>query len=65
MILYIEKLKGSPQILQELINEFQKVTDTKLIYISLLNFHTLIMKQQKEKLRKQSHLQLHQKSKDT
>ena len=35
--------------------------DTKLMHRNLLCFYTLITIHQKEKLRKQSHLQLHQK----
>lgn len=36
--------------------------DTVSIYRNLLHFYIPIMKQQKKKLRKQSHLQLHQKT---
>ena len=35
-----------------------KFQDTKSMYRNLLHFYTLIMNYQKEKLRKQSHLQL-------
>ena len=38
-----------------------KLQDTKLIHKNLLHFYTLTMKDQKEKLGKQSHLPLHQK----
>ena len=38
-----------------------KLKDEKLIYKNLLLFYTIITNYQKEKLRKQSHLQLHQK----
>ena len=38
-----------------------KLQDTKLIHKSLLHFYTLTMKEQKEKVKKQSHLPLHQK----
>ena len=40
-----------------------KLQDTKLIDRNLLHFYTLTTKDQKEKLRKQSHLPLHQKNK--
>ena len=38
--------------LLELISEFSKVEDTKLIYRNLLHFYTLTTNYQKEKLRK-------------
>ena len=38
-----------------------KLQDTKLIQRNLLHFHTLTTKHEKEKLKKQSHLPLHQK----
>ena len=38
-----------------------KLHDTKLIYRNLLHFYTLTMNYEKEKLKKQSHLQSHQK----
>ena len=53
MILYIENLKGSTKTRLELINSV-KSQDTKSMYRNLLHFHTPIMKQQKQKLRKQS-----------
>ena len=40
-----------------------KFQDTKFTYRKQLHFYTLIMNYQKEKLRKQSHLKLHQKNK--
>ena len=40
-----------------------KLQDTKLINRNLLHFYTLTTKDQKEKLRKQFHLQLHKKIK--
>ena len=51
MILYRENPKNSTKKLLELINKFSKVTGYKII----VAFYTL-MKQQKEKLGKQSHL---------
>ena len=39
-----------------------KLQNTKSTNKNLLHFYTLIIKYQKEKLRKQSHLQLHQKN---
>ena len=61
MILYIENPKDSTQKLLELINEFSEVIGNKINIRNILHFYTLIMNYQKEKLRKQSHLQLHQK----
>ena len=61
MKLYIENPKDATRRLLELINEFGKVLDTKLIYKNLLHSYTLTIKYQKEKLRKQSHLLWHQK----
>ena len=49
MILYIENPKDATGRLLELINEFSKVEDTKLIYINLLHFYTLTTIYQKEK----------------
>ena len=37
--------------------------DTKLIFGNQLHFYTPIINSQKEKLRKQSHIQLHQENK--
>ena len=60
MILYIENPKDATRKLLELINEFGKVAGYK-IHRNLLHFYTLTMKDQKEKLRKQSHSPLQQK----
>ena len=54
MILYIENPKDVTRKLLELINEFDKVAGTKLIHRNLLHFYILTMKDQKEKLRKNS-----------
>ena len=40
-----------------------KLQGTKSIYKNLLHFYTLMMNKQKEKLRKQSHLQLQKQNK--
>ena len=61
MILYIENSKVAARKLLELINELGKVKDTKLIHRNLSLFSILTMKDQKEKLRKQSGLPLHKK----
>ena len=58
-ILYIENSDSNKKLL-ELMNSVE-LQDTKPMYRNWLHFYTLIIKQQKEKLRKQSHLQLHQK----
>ena len=49
MILYIKNPKESTPKLLELISEFSKVQDTKLIHRNLLHSYTLTMNQQKEK----------------
>ena len=52
MILDIDNPKDAIRKLLELINEFYKVARHKLIYRNMLHFYTLIIKYQKEKLRK-------------
>lgn len=42
-------------------NEFSKITGYKINIQKLVHFYTVIMSYQKEKLREQSHLHLHQK----
>ena len=61
MILYIENLKDASRKLLELINEYSKVTGYK-ININSLHPYTLTMKNQKERLRKQSHSPLQKKT---
>ena len=58
-ILYIESPKDSVRKSLELISEFSK--DTKSIHRNHLHFYILTMKNQKEKLRNQSHSSLKQK----
>ena len=66
MILYIENPKDSTRKLLELINESSKVARYKInILLNLLHFYTLTMKDQKEKLKKQSHLKLHPEEQNT
>ena len=60
-ILYIEKPKDSIRKLLELISEFSKLQDTKSIHRNHLHFYIPTMKNQKEKLRNQSHSPLQQK----
>ena len=57
MILYIENPEDSTKKKKklELINEFGKIAGTKLMHRNLLHSYTLTMKDQKEKLREQSH----------
>ena len=57
--IYIENPKDATRKLLELIDECDKLQDTKLMHRNLLHFYTLTMKEQKEKLGKQSHLPLH------
>ena len=61
MILYIENPKDATRKLLELINEFGKVQDTKLMHRNLWYSYTPTTKNQKEKLRRHSHLPLQQK----
>ena len=63
MILYTENPKDATKTLLELINEFSNIVGYNLIYRNLLCFSRLTINYQKEKLRKQSHLRLHQKNK--
>jgi len=60
-ILYIENTKNSTRKLLELISELAKLQDTKSIHRNHLHFYMLTMKNQKEKLRNQSHSPLQQK----
>ena len=61
MILYIENPEDSTRKLLELINEYGKLQDVKLIQRNPLHSYTLTMRKQKEKLRKQYHSPLQQK----
>ena len=60
MILYIENPKDSIRKLLELIREFSKVAGYKINTQKSLAFYILTMKNQKEKLRNQSHSPLQQ-----
>ena len=62
MILYIENLTDSIRKLLELIGEFSKIAGYKTNIQNHLHFYTLTMKNQKEKLRNQSHSPLQQKN---
>ena len=55
MILYIENAKDSTRKLLELIMNIVKLQDIKSTHRNPLHFYTLIMRKQKEKLRKQFH----------
>ena len=61
MIHYIENPKDSTRKLLELINEYSKVAGYKINTRNPLHSYTLIMKEQKEKLRKQFHSPLQRK----
>ena len=61
MILYIENPNDATRKLLELKKNLVTLQDTKLVYIHPLHSYTLKMKDQKGKLRKQSHLPLQQK----
>ena len=61
MILYIENPNTATRKLLELINEFVKLQDTKLMHRNLLHSYTPMMKNLKEKLWKHFHLPLRQK----
>ena len=59
--LYTENPKDSIRKLLELISEFSKVAGYKSIHRNHLHFYILTMKNQKAKLRNQSHSPLQQK----
>ena len=61
MILYIENPKDSIKKLLELKNEFNKFAGYKINIQKSVDFYILLTNYQKVKLRKQFHLQLHQK----
>ena len=61
IILYIENPKDSTRKLLELINDYSKVQDIKSTHRNPLHSYTLIMRKQKEKLRKQFHSALQRK----
>ena len=61
MILYIENPKDTIRKLLDLISELSKVAGYKTNTQKSLHFYTLTMKNQKEKLRNQSHSPLQQK----
>ena len=54
MILHIENPKDATRKVLELINEFAKLQDTKVMHRNLLHSYTVMMKTLKEKLRIQS-----------
>ena len=60
-IQYIENPKDVTTKKLEFINEFGKIAGHKITHRNLLHFYKLTTKDQKKKLRKQSHLQLQQK----
>ena len=60
MILYIENPKDSIRKLLEIVN-LAKLQDTKSIHRNHLHLYIVTMKNQKEKLRTQSHSPLQQK----
>ena len=60
MILYIENPKDSIRILLELNSEFSNVAGYKIVTQKSLHFYTLTTKNQKQKLRNQSHSPLQQ-----
>ena len=55
MILHRENPQGTTRKLLELINKYSKVEGYKITTQKSLAFHTLTMRKQNEKLRKQSH----------
>ena len=61
MILYIENPKDATRKVLELINEYGKVSGYKINAQKSLEFLYTNNENQKEKLRKQSHLSLQQK----
>ena len=61
----MENHKDATRTLLEVTNELLKLQDTKIIHRNLLHSYILIMKDEKEKLRKQSHLPSQQKESST
>ena len=61
MILHIENPKDSVTRLLELISEFSKIAGYKTNTQKYLHFYILTLKNEKEKLRNQSHSPLKQK----
>ena len=61
IMLYIENSKDTIRNLLELISEFRRLQDTKPIHRNHLHFDIITAKNQKEKLRNQSHSPLQQK----
>ena len=61
MILYIENPKDTTRKLSELINEYSKFAGCKIIHRNPLHSYTLIIRKQKEKLKKQFHSPLQRK----
>jgi len=51
MILYIENPKDSAKKLQEVIQEFKKLRDTKLTYKNQLHFYTIAAKYLKKEIK--------------
>ena len=60
-ILYVENPKYATRKLLELTMSLVKLWNTKLIQRNLFHFYTLTMKDKKEKLGEQVHLQSYQK----
>ena len=63
MLLNIENPKDSIRKLLELVSNLAKFQDTKSIHRNHLHFYILTVKNQKEKLRNQSHSPLQKKKK--
>ena len=61
MILYLENPKDATRKLSELIDEYAKLQDTKLIHRNRWHFYILTTNDQKQKLGKQSRLASHPK----
>ena len=62
IILYTENTINCTKKILELMNEFREVAGYKSVCINWLHFYTLIMNYEKEKFRKQSHVQMHPKN---
>ena len=60
MVLYIENIENSTKKLSEYMDSVN-LKNTKLIYMYLWHFYALVTHYQKEKLGKESLLQLHEK----
>lgn len=63
MIVYSKNPKDTTRKLLDIMNEFDEVQDTKLMYSNLLHFYIPTMKDRNEILSEQPHFPPHQRNK--